>query len=136
MTDEERYLFDLRGYVVLRGVLPVDFLTRANCAIDELEKLDDEALAARGLPRRYLHPGDVLAQGGKPTGNGWPDYDFQILPYGEFGEELIDWPYSLSRVRDMISHPCRLDAASFMSRNSGGVFHWHHGGAELLPYSE
>ena len=136
MNDEERYLFNLQGYLVVRSALTEDFLVRANRAIDELEKLDDAQVEARGLPRRYREPGDVLTQGGRPSPGGLPDYDSQILPFGDFAEELIDWPDTLPRVQEMIGEPCRLDAASFMSRNSGGAFHWHHGGAELLPYSE
>jgi len=34
MTDDEKYLFDLNGYLVIENVLTVDELTVANKAID------------------------------------------------------------------------------------------------------
>ena len=135
MTEEERYLFDLQGYLVLRGVLPHDFVSEINRAVDELESLSDDQVTVRGLSRIYRNAKDVLTLPGEPNG-GLPDYDSQILPYGGFAEELIDWPTSLGYVQEMIGEPCRMDAASLMSRNTQGAFKWHHGAAELLPYSE
>jgi len=136
MTDEQRYLFDLQGYFVVRGALPASFVQQINNAIDGLESLDDQAVADRGLPRRYRGAADVLTNSGTPAPGALPDYDAQILPYGDFAEAMIDWPTTLPLVREMIGEPCRLDAASFMSRNQSGAFKWHHGGAEFLPYSE
>ena len=43
MTPEEKYLFDLNGYLVLRGVLSPDMRQRLNETIDYLETLDDES---------------------------------------------------------------------------------------------
>ena len=60
MTDEERYLFDLQGYLVLRGVLPPEFVAEVNRAIHDLESLSDEQVAARGLPRIYRNADDVF----------------------------------------------------------------------------
>ena len=120
MTEEERYLFDLQGYLVLRGVLPHDFVSEINRAVDELESLSDDQVTVRGLSRIYRNAKDVLTLPGEPNG-GLPDYDSQILPYGGFAEELIDWPTSLGYVQEMIGEPCRMDAASLMSRNTQGT---------------
>lgn len=48
MTEDERYLFDLNGYLIVRGVLSPEDIQEANAAIDERQSLmverSDEAL--------------------------------------------------------------------------------------------
>ena len=39
MTDDEKFLFDLRGYLVLENVLPEEEVDAANAAIDEHKDL-------------------------------------------------------------------------------------------------
>ena len=136
MTQEERYLFDLHGYLVVRGVLSSDIHRHLNETIDYLETLDDNQTAALGTERKYRDSDNVYAQTGVPSEDGLGDYDCQVLRYGGAFEELIDLPQTLHYIEEMIGEPARLDAASFMSRNSGGAFRFHHGYAELLPYSE
>ena len=46
MTPEEKYLYDLRGYLVLEQALAPELIDRLNQTIDELENLGDEAAAA------------------------------------------------------------------------------------------
>ena len=135
MTPEERYLFDLQGYLILRQVLPADLVQRLNDAVDRLESLSDDQVAELGVPRKYTR-GSVYATVGAPSGRGPGDYTCAILKYGEPFEQLVDWPVILPYVEEMIGDPCRLDAVSFMSRHRGGGFKFHHGYAELLPYSE
>lgn len=136
MTSEERYLFDLRGYLVLRGALSSDMCRRLNEAIDYLETLDDDQAAALGTARKYRTSDNVYAKTGNPPEGGLGDYDCEVLRYGDPFEALIDLPQTLAYIEEMIGESSRLDAASFMSRNSGGAFRFHHGYAELLPYSE
>ncbi len=135
MTAEEKYLFDLRGYLVVRGALSAGLLGRLNETIDELEALGDDQVAARGAPRHYARS-DVYAQVGPAARDGLRDYGCPVLPLGGVFEELIDLPTTLPQIENMVAEPCRLDAASFMSRHNRGAFRFHHGGAELLPYSE
>lgn len=135
MTPEERYLFDLNGYLLLKKVLPAAVLASVNERIDHLEALSDEAVEARNLARRYQQ-GNVYAQVGPSPKQGPDDYSCNILLCGGPFEDLIDWPAILPYLEEMISVPFRLDAASFMSRHGGGGFVFHHGSAELLPYSE
>ncbi|MCZ6679742.1 MAG: phytanoyl-CoA dioxygenase family protein [Candidatus Poribacteria bacterium] len=136
MTPEERYLFDVQGYLVLRGVLSPDMCHRLNETIDHLETLSRDEVVALGAARKYREPDNVYAKVGTPSAGDLGDYDCEVLRYGGPFEELIDWSHTLPYIEQMIGEPCRLDAASFMSRNSGGAFRFHHGYAELLPYSE
>ena len=134
MSPEEKYLYDLRGYLVLEQALAPELVDRLNQTVDELESLGDEAETTRGAKRPYVRPDNVYAQMG--SGGGLSDYYCNVLSYGDVFEELIDLPTTLPYVEEMIGVPCRLDAASFMSRTRAGAFRFHHGGAELLPYSE
>jgi hypothetical protein len=136
MTPEERYLFDLQGYIVLREALSPDTCRRLNETTDYLETLNDDQAAALGAERKYRASDNVYAKTGAPPKGGLGDYDCEVLRYGGPFEELIDWSRTLPYIEEMIGEPCRLDAASFMSRNSNGAFRFHHGYAELLPYSE
>lgn len=136
MTPEEKYLFDLQGFLILEEALPRNLIHQLNESIDSLEMLDDNEVETLGVARRYRKADNVYAQVGDPLEGNLADYDCTILAYGGNFETLIDWPRSLPYVEEMIDEPCRLDAVSFMSRNSRGAFRFHHGSAELLPYSE
>ena len=134
MTPEERYLFDLQGYLLVQQALLVEMLDRLNKTINEMESLTDSEMEARGIPRRSTES-DTYARVGISSGR-LGDYTCDILKYGRVFEELVDWHPILSRVDPMIGDSCRLDAAILMSRHQGGAFRFHHGSAELLPYSE
>ena len=138
MTDEERYLFDLLGYVVVREAVPAELLRQVNATIDELEQLSDDEIASRGVPRSYVQEDNKYAQKGHAanTAIGLGDYSCNILSYGGPFEEFIALPTTLPLIEEMIGEPCRLDAVAFMSRHNHGAFRFHHGYAELLPYSE
>ena len=135
MTPEERYLFDLNGFLVIRGALNNEILCLINRTIDEIETLSDKEADAHGVPRSYSS-NDLYAQVGKPFRDQLRDYTAPILGYGSPFEELIDCPTTIDHIDEMIGEPCRLDAVSFMSRGGQGAFRFHHGHAELLPYSE
>jgi len=135
MTPEERYLFDLQGYLVLPQVLPMELVQRLNTEIDKLETLNDEDAAAIGIMRKYH---DQVETGAKDdfTADRSRDYDCNVLRLGGPVEELIDCPNTLPYIDAMISEPLRLDVCMFMSRNQGRSSGLHHGYAELLAYCE
>lgn len=136
MTPEQRYLFDLKGYLVVRAALDAATVGQINEIIDGLEKLTDEQSAERGISRQYRGGDGLYATVAPPPPGRLADYDTPALPCGEPYERLIDWPATIGLVQELIGEPMRLDAASFMSRNPGGGFRFHHGYAELLPYCE
>ena len=74
MTPEETYLFDLNGYLILRGVLPPSLVDELNRELDKLEALSDKEIRGIGLtrsllsrrtghfdrvPRLFLHPAQI-----------------------------------------------------------------------------
>ena len=135
MTPEEKYVFDLQGYLVLDQVLPAAMVSGLNQALDEMESLGDEEAVSRGVKRRYTE-GSPYATLGAAGPGGLRDYTCEILAYGGLFEDLIDWAPVLTYVESMIGEPFRLDGTTFMRRNPGGAIAFHHGYAELLPYSE
>ena len=50
MNEEEKYLFDLQGYLVVPRAVPAELLARLNQAIDETEQLSDEEVGRRASP--------------------------------------------------------------------------------------
>lgn len=135
MTPEEKYLFDLQGYLVLNQVLPPAMVSDLNQALDAMESLSDEDAAGRGLKRQYTK-GSPYATLGTAEPGGLDDYTCDILAFGSPFEDLIDWTPVLIYLDSMIGESFRLDGTTFMCRNPGGAIAFHHGYAELLPYSE
>jgi len=135
MTPEEKYLFDLRGYLIVRNAIEPELLGQLNAAIDQLEKFGDDEVVGMGLARSYARD-DMYAKVGDVDEGVRRDYGMNVLAYGGPFEELIDLPTTLPYIEKMVGDDCRLDAVSFLSRNSAGAFRFHHGCAELLPYSE
>ncbi len=136
MTPEEKYLFDLRGYLVVRQALSAELVEQLNGAIDHLESLGDPEVEKLGVPRNYVQEDNVYSQKGIQPESGVGDYSCRALSYGGPFEELIDLPTTLPCIEELIGEPCRLDAVAFLSRHGRGAFRFHHGYAELLPYSE
>ena len=135
MTHEERYLFDLQGFLVIRSALSPSLVARLQHAVETMEDLNDAEAAARGAARQYTS-NDIYAQVGAPSSGNLRDYVSPALGFGEPCEELIDCPSVLEYIDEFVGGTVRLDAATFMSRGGQGAFRFHHGHAELLPYCE
>ncbi|MGH2355875.1 MAG: phytanoyl-CoA dioxygenase family protein [Chloroflexota bacterium] len=107
MNDEERYLFDLQGFLVLPGVLPLGEVQALNDLIDQ-----------QGLP----DPGeDVRSQrfGG-------------FLRWGQPFRDLLDHPRTLPYLKELLDPGVRLDHCYgiYMRQGSSGLS--LHGGG--TPY--
>lgn len=127
MTDEQRYLFDLNGYLTVRGALPDDLVRELNAELDLIDAMGMEEAKASGAIRQTRGDRDQY---------GNLEYTCVLLPYGGIFESLIDVPATVPLVEEMIGGPTRLDAMHFMARTSGRGSVLHHGHAELLAYSE
>ena len=101
MTPEEKYLFDLQGYLVLNQVLPPAMVSDLNQALDAMESLSDEDAAGRGLKRQYTK-GSPYATLGTAEPGGLDDYTCDILAFGSPFEDLIDWTPVLIYLDSMI----------------------------------
>ncbi|HEY7070956.1 MAG TPA: phytanoyl-CoA dioxygenase family protein [Acidimicrobiales bacterium] len=135
MDERERYLFDLRGYLVVPGVLDPEEVTAVNDAVD-----------ARGIPELleetpYIHSGFPLTEPERMN------TDPARGPVDTYLGALMDWGQPL---RDLALHPrlvpyleaifgphYRLDHSYgiFMRKGAGarGPHHLHNGGTPHDP---
>jgi hypothetical protein len=98
-SAEERFFFDLNGYVVVSGALASDEVEACNCVLDGLQQLRKDQWAG------WVHGHDY---GGKEGLNLQ-----QIYEAGESFERLIDHPSWIEKVRLFVG--------------GEGTFDYHHG---------
>ncbi|MGI8912418.1 MAG: phytanoyl-CoA dioxygenase family protein [Chloroflexota bacterium] len=123
-TDIEEYLFDLQGFVLLRGALSKDEVAAANAAVDRIP---------RSLPRQGWH-GHVQRED-HPEHRGI-SYQ-QIYEAGEPFERLIDHPSYINYVLRFVGGqgtfdyhhgPVFIDENFFTIRGPGEAIPLHSGG--------
>ena len=94
MTDEERYLFDLQGYLLIPGAIDDGWIVELNARLDELEHLP---------PDEFPPPMRVMPDRGKDR------YITNIAEAGKPFQWLIDAPAFLPHVAEMVGSPYRLN---------------------------
>lgn len=95
MTDEQRFLFDLKGFLVLESVLDTETLTRMRADVDE-----------RG-PREVANSSFKSRFGG-------------FLDWGPDWRALIDHPRTLPILRELLGERFRMDHAYGMAMSASG----------------
>jgi hypothetical protein len=120
--DVHDYLFDLRGYVILKGAVQQDLLDRLNQTLDTY--LDMQYLDWRGNVQRF-------------DNNGNAGIELQnIIEGGAAFEELIDHPSWRDRLlrycgeKDTYVEGLFIDECFASVRRTGGYFPIHSGGRE------
>jgi hypothetical protein len=117
MIEEQKYLFDLNGYIVIENALGADELTLLNEIFDHQERPGDSVMMSYG--------------GGSITGPG-------ILAYGQPLVDLLDHPAILPVLRFRLGDCFRLDRlyAIAMSRGMAkGVMHSDYGASSPIAGS-
>lgn len=126
MTAEERYFFDLSGYLVVRSALTSDEVAECNAAINHFA----ERVSTRSVDSQSLAGGSSAlrgAQGRKElTGMlGWP------VPYREPFRRLLVHPVVVSRLNEMSGKGFRLDHGPLLiGAVAGAEGHRLHGAGE------
>ena len=130
MSDEEKYFFDLTGYLVVREALTPEEVAECNDAIEHYA----ESIRARSIEGGGLaHDSSALqGQSGRLelTGMlGWPP------PYREPFRKLLVHPVVVSRLNEMSGKGFRLDHGPLMiGAEDGTEGHILHGAGE--PFSQ
>ncbi len=119
MDAQQKYLFDLHGYVVLRGVLSQDQVAALNDACAAIE-----AGVPNGLP-----DGVTLS---KPVENG-ELYLSNIAEGGAAFEDLIDLDPVIDVVRGTSPWQFRLNHTNLTTRHGQGYTYLHMGGTPIHP---
>lgn len=128
-SDMERYLFDLNGYIVLKGALSGDEVAACNVVLDALQD------AGPGEWRGYVH-------GHNFTGAHEGLNLQQIYEAGPPFEALIDHPSWIAKVThllgtdeptfDRLHGPCFIDENFASIRGPGNAIGLHSGGQDRV----
>ncbi len=118
MTDEQKYLFDLNGYLVLEQVVPPDVITACNEVLDRYEKMDE---AEFPLP---------LKLGDKQTDQNL--YISNILEGDPAFRPLIDLPGVVDVVQTVSGSTYRLNHTYTICRWGGGYTGLHMHGTPII----
>jgi ectoine hydroxylase-related dioxygenase (phytanoyl-CoA dioxygenase family) len=124
MTDGEKYLFDLNGYIVIRGVLTADEVTDANAAIDkhEAEMVERKAEVLRNATKGTAFSG---------TGPGRKDLG-GVLEWGlasKVFKSVLAHPRLVPLFHGIIGKGYRMDHLPFVIAQDNGAEGFQlHGG--------
>ena len=130
MSAEERYFFDLSGYLVVSNALTAEEVAECNAAIDHFA----DRVSTRSVDTGSLSGGSSAlkgAQGRKElTGMlAWP------APYREPFRNLLVHPVVVSRLNEMSGKGFRLDHGPLLiGAEAGAEGHQLHGAGE--PFSQ
>ena len=113
MNEHERYEFDLRGFLVLRGVLDTRELSALNEVIDQLETWGERS-------NRYLHVG--LDESTMNEGNRDPEAG----PVDAFDGVMLNWAGAFRR---LVAHK---RVAPFLATILGPDYRYDHSYAVLM----
>ena len=122
MTQAERYLFDVHGYLVIPGALSAAEVETANAAID------------RHADRISIRPND-LANGSRTLGGtqGRGDLSGMLTwerPYCEVFRDMIAHPRLVPYLQTLLGPGFRLEAISVITMDQGAEGFWFHEGGE------
>jgi ectoine hydroxylase-related dioxygenase (phytanoyl-CoA dioxygenase family) len=121
MNEQERYVFDLKGYLVIRGALDPAHVAALNATIDTTERLsDDDVPPPVRLQREVRGSKDMRIH--------------NVKELGEPFERLIDLEPIVSLVQDMIGSRIRLNHDYAILRyHEGDRTFFHLGNTPVTP---
>ncbi len=119
MDQEQKYLFDLQGYIVLEQVVPPALVAACNAALDRFE-----AMEAADYP-----PPVVLGQERTPENL----YISNIMEGDDAFLPLMELPELLDAVEGVTGGPYRLNHTYTIYRWGGGYTGMHMHGTPILP---
>lgn len=119
MNDEQKYLFDLQGYLVLKDIVPSKILEACNKALERFESMAIEEFPAP------LVLGDQQTEKNRYISN-IIEGDPAFLP-------LMDLPVVLDVVSTVTGAPYRLNHTYTIYRWDGGYTGLHMHGTPMIP---
>lgn len=126
VTEEDRFLFDLQGFLILRGAIEADLVDALDAAIVENEAIDHDESWAEGIPvvhgQHYTKDTNVENQ---VRLNGLPRLDPVF-------DKLIAHPSYLPYLKAFMGEPQLVNTWSISKYEGRSATGWHHG----LPVDE
>ena len=126
MTAEEKYYFDLRGYLVVRDVLTAEETAGCNAAIDRFAgQMTERSVEGGGLARDSQALRGNRGRGELTGMLGWP------APWREPFRRLLVHPVVVSRLNEISGRGFRLDhGPTLIAAAPGTEGHALHGAGE------
>ena len=119
MDEQQRYLFDLQGYLVLKNILPLSEVSELKEACVNLENTTSEK-----LPYPVCH-------GKKPNSDEL--YLSNVVEAAPIFENLIDVPEVIDIVRETSPGTFRLNHTNLISRSGHSYTRMHMGNVPTHP---
>ena len=119
MTEEQKYLFDLQGYLVLENVVPREVVDACNTVLDRFEHMD---------PEDFPSP---LVLGDERTEKNL--YISNIMEGDPIFVPLMDLPPALDVIAEVTGAPYRLNHTYAIYRWGGGYTRMHMHGTPIIP---
>ena len=124
MTETEKYLFDVHGYLVIEEVLSADEVAAANAAIDHYAG----QISIR--PNDLAHGSSTLVgETGRGDLGGMLTWD---KPYCNVYRQMIAHPKLTPYLKELLGPGFRLEGLGIITMDKGAEGFWFHEGAE--PY--
>lgn len=121
VTEEERFLFDLQGFLILRGAIDTNLVEALDAAVVENEAKDHDESWAEGLPvvkgQHFTKDTNVSCQ---IRLNGLPRLDPVF-------DQLIAHPAILPYLNEFMGEPQLVNTWSISKFEGRGATGWHHG---------
>lgn len=125
VSEEEKYFFDLRGYLIMRNVLSQDEIDACNAAIDANA---DKIIAPRG--QGNLSRGATALEGKRGRHEMWELIGLPS-PHREPFRDLLVHPIVVSRLNEYSGKGFRLDhGPALIESIEGDEGHWLHASGE------
>ena len=126
VTDTEKFLFDIQGYLILRGAIDGDLIDALDFAVVQNEAFDHDESWADGLPivtaQHFIKDNNIEHQ---VRLNGLPRLD-------PIFDQLIGHPSILPYLKEFMGDPQLVNTWSISKYEGRAATGWHHG----LPIEE
>ena len=121
VTDDERFLFDVQGFLILRGAIEPELVTALDAAVVANEAIEHDESWAEGLP---------VVTNAYFTRDLWMEHQVRLngLPrLDPVFDRLIAHPGYLRYLEEFMDHPQLINTWSISKYPGRGPTHWHHG---------
>ena len=121
VTDDEKFLFDLQGYLILRGAIEPELVVALDEAVAANEAIEHDESWAEGLP---------VVTNAYFTRDLWMEHQVRLngLPrLDPVFDRLIAHPGYLRYLEEFMDQPQLINTWSISKYPGRGATHWHHG---------
>ena len=121
VTDDEKFLFDLQGYLILHGAIDRDLIQAIDRAVVENEAIDHDESWADGLP---------VVTAAHFIKDTWVEHQIRLngLPrLDPIFDELIAHPALMPYLTEFMGEPQLVNTWSISKYEGRGASGWHHG---------